>query len=840
MNRRLFPAFLVVSRFCVVSLVLPAPQQTAVAQTNLYEIHAFGVPSQMAIYPQAPVVRGTDGRLYGVASSGGPAGAGAVFGVDPDGTDFTVLHTFSRTDGLTPRVAVTEGSDTRLYGVTSQGGSSGQGVLFRVGRDGTGYEVLHTFLSSEGDGWMPEGRVLEATDGWLYGTTQCGGAEDVGTIYKVRKDGSDYSVLHALRYTRQESGSPMAGLVESSDGLLYGTSTGGGKTGRGTVFRLAKDGSGYQVLAHFGDALGAILVGEVTEDPDHWLYGTTVYGGDFDQGTVYRVHRDGGVPEILHSFDPLKEEGTLPMTRLVLVGTTLFGTTSQGGVNNKGTAFRIEADGSGFQVLRHFTGVRDDGDQASAFCVGAEGTLFGTTQYGGVAAYGTVFGLDPDGTDYRVVHSFLLAGGDGQSPRSTPLLGSDQALYGTTIDGGSFGRGSIFKVGRDGTGYAVLHSFAVSDLEGTQPFGSLVESADGRLYGTTYLGGAGRAGTLYRLHKDGTGFEVVHSLTGATDGQHTYAGLARGTDGMLYGVTLAGGPGGKGTIFRLNPNTSDFSMMHSLATSGVEGAQPLGGLLDGDDGYLYGTTSSGGASGQGVLFRIQADGTGCEVMYHFSGTGGDGSGPAAKLVDCGSNTLCGTTRYGGSYGAGMVFRIQKNGTGYTVLHHFRLGNTNGADPNSELALGPDGTLYGTTYDGGSARCGVVYRLNQDGTGFQLLHSFTETGISGNRPRAGLCVAPGGWLYGTSDIGRLGNGVLFLLSPYQPSIGAGAVVETDGSFTVGFRATPSTEYEIQGSENLVHWVGLGTATADESGNLSFTDSGTERPSFRFYRTRLPLP
>src|SRR5207253_1901456 len=177
---------------------------------------------------------------------------------------------------------------------------------------------------------------------------------------------------------------------------------------------------------------------------------------------------------------------------------------------------------------------------------GRDGAMYGTTHLGGASGYGTGFKQSTDMASWIVLHSFGVSDLDGKNPRGGLVQGIDGALYGTTEDGGSNGQGTVFKLNPDGTGYSVLHSFTASGDDGRSPSAGLVQGRDGALYGTAYEGGFSsnlyRFGTIFKLNADGTGYSVLHSFSGGPgDGQNPTVPLVQGSDGALYGTTTYGG-----------------------------------------------------------------------------------------------------------------------------------------------------------------------------------------------------------------------------------------------------------------------------------------------------------
>src|SRR5262249_13314700 len=227
-------------------------------------------------------------------------------------------------------------------------------------------------------------------------------------------------------------------------------------------------------------------------------------------------------------------------------------------------------------------------------------TLYGTALNGGDGGEGTVFKLGIDGTGFDVLHSFMAF--DGAGPNKICLSGD--AVYGTAGAGGaSNNQGTVFKVNTDGTGFVTLHSF--SGLDGANPYAGLTVSGT-TLYGTAYSGGSSGNGTVFALNTDGANFRVLHSFTGGEGGRSPHTELVLSGD-TLYGTTINGGSSGQGTVYALNTDGTGFTTLHSFSatTNGTnsDGALPHHGpILSG--GTLYGTASVGGTSGRGTVFSI--------------------------------------------------------------------------------------------------------------------------------------------------------------------------------------------------------------------------------------------
>jgi uncharacterized repeat protein (TIGR03803 family) len=357
------------------------------AGQTLKTLHAFSGLSDGSRPVAGLVLSG--GALYGAASQGGASQRGTVFKVNQDGTGFAALHSFKGTaDGSTPLAGLVLSGQT-LYGTASSGGSSGNGTVFALNTNGAGFVTLHSF-GSPADGVDPEaGLVLSGSA--LYGTTHGGGISTNGTVFKLSVQGTGFTRLYS--FILSDAYSPVAGLALSSN-ALYGTTYGGGGREGGTVFKVTTGGTGFSYLHTFtggsdesGPAAGLTLSGST-------LYGTVDGGrgsGVGGLGTVFKVGTDGTGFATLHSFMG-GEGGAWPEAGLILSSDTLYGTTASGGEFGQGTVFKINTDGTGFAILFSFTG-GDDGANPQAGLLLANNTLYGTTQEGGSSGQGTVFSL---------------------------------------------------------------------------------------------------------------------------------------------------------------------------------------------------------------------------------------------------------------------------------------------------------------------------------------------------------------------------------------------------------------------------------------------------------------
>jgi uncharacterized repeat protein (TIGR03803 family) len=377
---------------------------------------------------------------------------------------------------------------------------------------------------------------------------------------------------------------------------------------------------------------------------------------------------------------------------------------------------------------------------------------------------GLALGAGPAGAVVTAptLHSFVNSG--GCQPYGELIDGGDGYLYGTTSLGGSGvtnPAGTVYRITPAGA-FTSLYTFEFQ-VTGDRPFAGLVRRAsDGALFGTN-RGTGSFNGNVFRLGSDGSGFTNLHTCTGyfvGADGGHPEAPLADGGDGSFYGTTSDGGATNVGTIYRIDAN-GDYDLLHSFRGSldPFDGATPLGGLARGDDGTLYGTTSGGGPQGaSGTVFRFTPGESGVETIHAF--TTAEGAGANSTLVKAADGWFCGTTGSGGAGKKGTVFRIRENGD-FEPVHSFVSGAGDGSGPVGLGASG-EGNLYGTTYFGGANYLGTVFRIRWNGR-FRTLFSFVSTNGGGYGPQGAPAEASDGHLYGTTLLGGAnGCGTIYRL------------------------------------------------------------------------------
>ena len=654
--------------------------------------------------PQAGLIQAPDGNFYGTTNDGGTtSNYGIVFRMTPAGqmTTLVTLNSGSSPIGADSAAALVVGTDGSLYGVTQNGGTSFNGAIFKVTTSGT-FTPLVSFTGTTGSylGSSPRAALTQASDGNFYGTTAAGGAGGFGTVFKMTPAGVLTTLIQFTGTTGTYPGAtPIGALAQGADGALYGTTSAGGANNLGTAFKITTSAT-FTSLAAFtgttGTVLGSSPKGALVQLANGNFYGTTQSGGTGNFGTVFQM-TPAGVLTTLVNLSGITGStlGATPQGSLILGDDgALYGTNNSGGLNNNGTVFKVTPSGL-FTTLVNFTAAPAFG----RLIQGANGTLYGATFGGGGAAgYGTLFSAPINGAPTRLTTLVPVSGTTAWNARAGLLLGGDGNYYGTSAAGGALNNGSVFSLTPSGT-FSTLISFTGSSGSnlGSSAQSALIQGSDGNLWGTTSSGGTSNFGSIYKTTSGGTQTSVV-SFTGTTGsflGSSPQGPLTLGTDGNYYGTTTVGGTGGGfGTVFKLTPAGALTTLVNFTGSLGsVLGATPLGVLQQGGDGNFYGVTSSGGLSNFGTVFKVTPSGV-FTSLASFTGTTGTllGSNPTGGLFAGADGCLYGVTTSGGTYGFGVLFRVATDGS-VTTLYSFS-GRSDGVTPNNGLVYASDGNFYG--------------------------------------------------------------------------------------------------------------------------------------------------
>jgi uncharacterized repeat protein (TIGR03803 family) len=536
--------------------------------------------------PQAGLLLASDGKFYGTTKfgkSGTLDTTGTIFRLNQDGKEFTVLYRFApftesnidgspkNSDGAFPVAELIEGDDGHLYGITSAGGANGTGVAFKVGKDGNGFQVLHTFSAIVGRNVAKV--VKSGTAAATAGTTVSTGAnQSVGTIpfdaantrMTVRVDSPTAGIKVRLRV---EDAANSAHFAETEATVTVANAW------QTLTFDFANPASGTPALdlaftynkvsIYFDYGTTGATAGSKTYyfDDVAFVGGAGTFSPiTFDaSGVTYTLTGFSGAETSTVVFDPLdvitrNADGIAAAGPLVqAVDGKLYGTSAAGGANGKGTIFRLNADGTGFAVIHTFTATTtnttttqienaDGATPIAGLTELSDGRLYGVTSQAGTKGYGNVFAISPDGATFTVLHDFDNTG--GARPAAELALFSDNKLYGTTVSGGTSSTGTatsfgtLFSIAPDGTGFSTVLS--LDGTNGSAPGAKLVQLSSKLIIGTTSAGANCGSGSIFRYDADG-GTITGDTKCGKKKGNSSYGSGATDTGLILLlgGIALA-------------------------------------------------------------------------------------------------------------------------------------------------------------------------------------------------------------------------------------------------------------------------------------------------------------
>ncbi|MEM8509793.1 MAG: BspA family leucine-rich repeat surface protein [Bacteroidota bacterium] len=542
--------------------------------------------------PSGSLVEASNGKLYGMTQRGGSANRGVLFEYDALTDIYSKRLDFIFTNGANPFGSLIMASNNKLYGMTQRGGRDDRGVLFEYDPTGDAYDKKLDFFGSIGEN--PLGSLIEAENGRLYGTTQRGGTNDSGVLFEYDSETDFYS--KKFDFSSADGQFPVSSLIEASNGSLYGMTNSGGTNFLGTLFEYNLSTDVYVKKLDFNGTNGRSPNGSLMQATNGSLYGMTFSGGANNSGVIFEFNPITDIYSKKLDFNTAIN-GTNTYSGLVEFSNgMLYGMTLQGGINNVGVLFEFNPSTNAYSKKLDFN--ITNGQQPSGSLVEAgNGKLYGMTRQGGVGNNGVLFEYDPLTDTY--VKKFDFNGTDGRFPRGSLIRANNGKLYGMTELGGATDRGVLFEYEPLTNAYSKKFEFDVTN--GSQPVGSLIEANNGRLYGMTFRGGTDNVGVFFEYDPITNIFSKKLDFNG-TNGNNPYSSLVEAGNGKIYGTTTRGGSNGMGVLFEYDIVTDTFSK--KLDFDGTSnGRSPWGILIEVSNGNLYGMTREGGINDFGVLFE---------------------------------------------------------------------------------------------------------------------------------------------------------------------------------------------------------------------------------------------
>jgi uncharacterized repeat protein (TIGR03803 family) len=564
--------------------------------------------------PRGRLLVHSNGLIYGTTQTGGTSNRGGIYSYSPGTTDNTMIYNFPAlpavATGAQPITGLTQASNGLLYGFANNGGANGFGTIFSFNTTGNVFTKLHDFASATG--YLPLAEFVQAPNGVLYAAGSAGGANSAGVIFSWNISSPAYTDLVDL--DNATGYSPFSRMTVGSNGLLYGTTSAGGPNDGGSIYSFNTSTNVYSPVYYmnsngFSDAWGGVI-----EDPTGTLVCMSSDGGTGSEGSLFKY--------VLSTFTATElvpfsfSNGSNPTGRLRKASNGLFyGVTSTGGTNSGGILFSIDPATNAFTLLQHFGSAT--GTIPLGSLVESSGKLYGACSSGGTSDGGTLFEYTIS-TNTLAVKVDLSLTTAGTIPQNGLFRASNGKIYGSTSAAGLNGQGTFFEYTPGSTTVTKRKDFSVAD--GSQPLGDVMEASNGLLYGTTSANGSFGKGTIFSFNTVTNTFTTLYHFNGF-EGASPSGDLLQASNGKLYGVFKEEGLGSNGGIFSWNIGTSTYTEEYDFNTPPTitEGKFPDCSLVQGTDGQIYGTTTQGGASDQGVVFRFNPTSLTYTLLHTFTG-----------------------------------------------------------------------------------------------------------------------------------------------------------------------------------------------------------------------------
>ena len=519
-------------------------------------------------YGQVSLIEVSPGNLYGMTPGGGANGYGVLFEYDDSTNTYTDQIDFNGANGAIPSGSLIRARDGNLYGLTEAGGLNRYGVIFQYNDSTNIYTDKYDFDYTNGAGGY--GSLIQASNGKLYGMSNSGGANSGGVLFEYDDSANTYAKLYDLNSANGDY--PDGSLIQASNGKLYGMTQYGGLTNNGVILEYDIIGNVYTAKINFNDVPnGTYPFGSLCKASNGKYYGLTDQGGANNNGVLFEY--DDSTNTYTKKFDFGGANGANPQGSVIQASNgKLYGMTYAGGVNGYGVLFEYDDSTNTCTKKYDFDGTNGAYPYGSPIQA-TNGKLYGMTYEGGANSVGVLFEYDDSTNTYTKKYDFDYT--NGGYPAGSLIQATNGKLYGLTFTGGANGGGVIFEFDDSTTTYTVKYVF--DNTNGGNPFGSLVQGNDNKFYGMTYNGGATSVGVLFE-YDDSTNTYAKKLDFGGTNGNSPRGSLIQATNGKLYGMTNGGGTNGVGVIFEYDRSTNTYRKVGDF--NSALGVNPRGDLVE--------------------------------------------------------------------------------------------------------------------------------------------------------------------------------------------------------------------------------------------------------------------
>ncbi|MCE3229263.1 MAG: C-terminal target protein [Bacteroidetes bacterium] len=687
-------------------------------------------------------------HLIGTTAYGG-TGAGSVFGIQTGGNNILFKNTLGYVEGANPNYSsLVEMPNGLFYGMTMNGGTNNTGIIFEYNPYDNTCTKKIDFVGTNGS--YPYGSLFKASNGKLYGVTSQGGANfSVGVLFEY--DPLTNVLIKKVDFEMQfKGGYPYGTLIEDSNGVLWGTTSGGGSNNAGIIFQYDPVANTFMNKANFqATSTGYESYGELTFAPNGKIYGITEKGGSFDKGVLFEFNPSTNALVTKAVF--VGTNGANPRGTLLLEGGKLYGVTAKGGLNTYGTLFEYDYTNNMLTTHHNFYSTNIEGAYPyTKLTKAANGMLYGTAYSGGLNNKGIIFQFDPLNNTYTKKIDMGSSSFAGTNPVGNMILASSGKLIGMTKLGGKGNKGVFYEYDPATNNIAKKFEFS-SPVNGINPFAGLTKSSNGKIYGVMNSGGNSNYGIIYEYDASTNSYSKILDLPGGVSGSDPKSALLEATNGKYYGLTTIGGLNAQGVLYEFDPTAQTY--LKKVEFDGTNGSNPNGSLIQATNGKFYGMTVAGGSNSMGVIFEYDLSSNTLTKKVDFDGAS-LGASPFGSLIQLSNGKLYGMTKAGGSNDLGVLFEYDLTSNVLTKKIDFDGTNT-GSSPKGSLFSANNGKLYGLTENGGTYDLGVLFEYDP---ALNVLTKKTDfSGITNGRfPLGTLMQASNSKLYGTTSYGGLSN------------------------------------------------------------------------------------
>ncbi len=688
---------------------------------NYSQIHSFnrvwcGWPASIQLtYAQ-------DGLMYGTTESRGTYGMGTIFSYNTETGALEMKFSFEGgAQGYGSRGGLVLANNSLLYGTTTFGGNNDIGIIYSFNSSNGVYTKVFDFNGSNGS--LPHNRLLKASNGILYGMTYNGGAYNKGTLFSFSPTNNIFNKILDFDGTTT-GGNPFGNLIQASNGLIYGMTTSGGQANDGVIFTLNTNTEIFSVIEDFIFSSGRLPYGGLLQTSDGYFWGTTLIGGTYDAGVIFRFNPFYNIFEVTVNLSP--SFGHFPNGDLIEHSNgRLYGLTQTGGIADKGVLFSVDKNYPHTYSIEHeFDGINDGGEPLGSLAFSGSDKLIGVTQKGGFNNEGALFEYNVANNNFTKISDLYNANPFGLNPNDL-IVRHDLArsrfpsldpMYGTTKDGGQFDDGGIYSYNPISNTLALKASFN-NDTTGREP-STITSSENGKFYGTTKLGGTNNYGTLFEYDPMAESLSALINFDATVIGGDSKGKIFEADNGLLYGTTTTGGPLGNGTLFSYDPSNQQLTKIIDFETS--LGFSAKATLIQSNNGFIYGLCHGGGQYANGTIFKLDTNTNSVTKVADFNS---EGKFPQV-LVQGDNGLLYGIAQQGGNSDVGTIFEFDPPQSSLAKIHDFEAA-ASGAYPTGIMYNG-EGKLVGTTQSGGNDDKGTVFEYDLNGNTFQVTHHFNGT------------------------------------------------------------------------------------------------------------------